>query len=78
MGYESIGIEIDPQYFDVGRLILGPPAPEYEHFLRSSRSIRFHFPNNLNEQIDVIAGGKHRRSHRASVSATSPPCQEPP
>lgn len=48
MGYESIGIEIDPQYFDMGRLILGPLDPEYEHFRGSSRSIRFHSPNNMN------------------------------
>jgi hypothetical protein len=40
MGYESIGIEIDPQYFDVGRLILGPLDPDREDFQRISESFR--------------------------------------
>jgi hypothetical protein len=40
MGYESIGIEIDPQYFDVGWLILGPLDPVREDFQRTAESFR--------------------------------------
>lgn len=40
MGNESIGIEIDPQYFDVGRLIFGPLDPEREDFQRTAESFR--------------------------------------
>ena len=38
-----------------GRLIFGSVDPEDNHFRRSSRFIRFHSPNNMDQQIDTIA-----------------------
>ena len=53
-----------------GRLIFGSVDPEYAHFRRSSRFIRFHSPNNIDQQIDTIARGKHRCPHRTDIPST--------